>query len=457
MFEKLLFLLGCAAILGCVKRGRNLVLLAASTLTIFWLQPTTTPQNLTFWLPAATISISVLTWFLTTPPETRSWRQNWPAALVLVAVIFLADLDHYFDPFNIFTVFTPRPQILAAVLGGLVLVFLALYLTRNMQHIWLALTLLTILLLFVLVKAPTIIQTIVTPPPILSWLGFSYTAFRLIHTIRDRQAGHLPAVTLGEYINYVIFFPALIAGPIDRLERFVPELRQPVQLARTDWLFIIQSIALGLFKKFVIADTLALIALNDTLTTRVHTTGWMWILVYAYALQIYFDFSGYSDVAIGMARLLGVRLPQNFASPYLKPDLTQFWNNWHITLTQWFRAYVFNPLTRTLRRANLPVWIILLLTQLGTMILIGLWHGITWNFMLWGLWHGCGLFIHNRWNQWSKGRFDPSALSPLRQKLLTLGGTLLTFHFVALGWVFFALSTPALAWRVLLILFGLST
>lgn len=266
-----------------------------------------------------------------------------------------------------------------------------------------------------LIKAPALLQIVIPQPAplVLGWLGFSYIAFRLLHTIRDRQSARLPAATLGEYVTYVIFFPALSAGPIDRIERFLPELRQPAPLTSPDGLFVIRRVVLGLFKKFVIADTLAIIALNDTLVQRIHTSGWMWILVYAYTLQIYFDFSGYTDIAIGMARLLGIRLPENFAAPYLKPNLTQFWNNWHITLTQWFRAYAFNPLTRTLRRTSLPIWVIVLITQLSTMILIGLWHGITINFVLWGLWHGGGLFIHNRWTEWSRGRFDPSEYSPL--------------------------------------------
>ena len=458
MFEKLLVLLGCAAILGWIKPGRSLILLAASALAVFWLQPDTNPINLTFWLPAATLAICALSWFITAAPETRDWKQNAPAALVLIAIVLLVDLDHFFDPAFIFTIFAPRPQILAIVLLALALILLGLYVSRAAQRLWLALALLTLLLLFVLVKAPALLET-VSPQPaplVLGWLGFSYIAFRLIHTIRDRQTGRLPAVTLGEYVTYVVFFPALSAGPIDRIERFVPELRQPAPFTTADGIFVIRRVALGMFKKYVVANTLAITSLNDTLTQHVHNTGWMWLLVYAYALQIYLDFSGYTDIAIGMARLLGIRLPENFAAPYLKPNLTQFWNNWHITLTQWFRAYTFNPLARALRGTRLPIWSILLITQLSTMTLIGLWHGFTWNFALWGLWHGCGLFIHNRWSEWSRGRFDPSAISPLKQKWLTLGGTALTFHFVALGWVFFALSTPAATWRVFMVLFGLA-
>ena len=469
MFEKLLVLLACALLLGQLKRGRRLVLLAASALAVFWLQPAAEPPNLTFWLPVATLALSAMCWFLTAPPEARGWQQNGPAVLVLLAVVLLVDFDRLIDPLQIFTVFTPRPQTLALVLTGLALLFFIVSATRAWQRIWLALALLTLILIFVLIKTPSLLENVsrwlagpgkdTSASLAVRWLGFSYIAFRLIHTLRDRQTGRLPAVTLDEYVTYVVFFPALSAGPIDRIERFTPELRQPAPLVLEDWLFVIRRVFFGLFKKFVIADTLATFALNDSLAQQVHTAGWMWLLVYAYTFQIYFDFSGYTDIAIGMARLMGIRLPENFAAPYLKPDLAQFWNSWHITLTQWFRAYVFNPLTRWLRGTPLPVWTILLIVQVGTMLLIGLWHGVTWTYALWGLWHGLGLFVHNRWSDWSRARFDPSTLSPFRQRLLAwahFASTLLTFHFVALGWAFFALSDPGSAWRVLLVLFGLS-
>ena len=215
-----------------------------------------------------------------------------------------------------------------------------------------------------------------------------------------------------------------------------------------------QRIVLGLFKKFVVADTLALIALNDTLVTQVRTAGWMWIIVYAYTFQIYFDFSGYTDIAIGIARLVGVKLPENFAAPYTKPNLTQFWNSWHMTLTQWFRSYFFNPFNRWIRGyKSLPAWVMIFVGQLATMLLIGLWHGITLNFILWGAWHGFGLFLQNRWSDFAKTRV--MANSPRMQTALQVGGIILTFHFVALGWVFFALSQPALTLQVFMKLLGI--
>jgi D-alanyl-lipoteichoic acid acyltransferase DltB (MBOAT superfamily) len=323
-------------------------------------------------------------------------------------------------------------------------------------------------LFFVFLKVPALSQflsqllralngqsTSLASPLDIRWLGFSYIAFRLLHTLRDRQTGRLPAVSLAEYVVYVIFFPALAAGPIDRIERFVGDLRRPVALAQADFGEAWKRLALGLFKKFAIADTLGLVALNATNAPQVHSAGWGWVLLYAYAFQIFFDFSGYTDIAIGLGRLLGIRLPENFKAPYLKANLTQFWNNWHITLTQWFRAYFFNPVTRALRSGKkaLPIIAIIFITQMGTMLLIGLWHGATWNFIAWGAWHGLGLFIHNRWSDWTKAGF--ARLTAGSQRLLNIGGVILTFHFVALGWVFFALPTLSLSGAFFQTLVGL--
>ena len=206
----------------------------------------------------------------------------------------------------------------------------------------------------------------------------------------------------------------------------------------------------------VVADALALIALNDALAAQVRTTGWMWIILYAYAFQIYFDFSGYTDIAIGSARLAGVKLPENFAAPYSRPNLAQFWNSWHMTLTQWFRSYFFNPFNRWIRGyKNIPAWAMILTGQAATMSLIGLWHGVTLNFILWGLWHGLGLFLQNRWSDFVRVRYPNLGQNTHLQSALQIGGVLLTFHFVALGWVFFALTEPFLSWQVFMKLFGL--
>jgi alginate O-acetyltransferase complex protein AlgI len=153
---------------------------------------------------------------------------------------------------------------------------------------------------------------------------------------------------------------------------------------------------------------------------------------------------------------MGVRLPENFDSPYLKSSLTAFWNSWHITLAQWFRAYYFNPLTRFMRThlRRVPAWLIILTGQLTTMFLIGIWHGLTWNFAIWGAWHGAGLFINNRWSELTRSRLGSAGERRTLQMALRFGGWFLTFNYVALGWVWFALPSPQMSLDVLRVLTG---
>jgi alginate O-acetyltransferase complex protein AlgI len=181
------------------------------------------------------------------------------------------------------------------------------------------------------------------------------------------------------------------------------------------------------------------------------------VLVYAYAWRLYWDFSGYSDIAIGLGRFFGIKLPENFDRPYTRQNLTLFWNSWHITLALWFRAYLFNPLTRALRARPVPVPVIIFITQVLTMVAIGLWHGMTPNFVIWGAWHGLGLFIHNRWADFMKPRATLLDGRPALKRLAHWLGVVITFHYVALGWVWFVLPTPDLALGVFARLVGLGS
>ena len=227
----------------------------------------------------------------------------------------------------------------------------------------------------------------------LAGLVFPIWLFALMHTIRDRQSGRLPAVTLAEYVNYVIFFPSFTAGPIDRLERFVKDLRTPLPLGDEDWIDAGRgslSVSLKNLSWLIYwPSSPSAMCLYRRLKAQAGC-GSSFMPILSRSILILADIptlrSGWDDC-------LAFRLPENFAAPYLKPNLTQFWNSWHMTLTQWFRSYFFNPLTRALRsgKRQLPVWIIIFVTQISTMILIGLWHGGTLNFVLWGAWHGFGL------------------------------------------------------------------
>jgi alginate O-acetyltransferase complex protein AlgI len=463
-----------ALLVGLMARGvrskiRTYLLLALSVLAVYWFQPILPLRSFDFWLPSLSLALVVLTWFITS--ESGAWgaRQNLNGLMIVLGLGTVIDLSRSFLSDPLITASTP-PQfsqylIFVAILATAILFFIWL----SHRSVWIIpATIILLIAILVVLKTPALslqasifFRTLANRPIEnataldLRWLGFSYIAFRLIHVLRDKQTGRLPELTLPEFATYAVFFPSLAAGPIDRAERFAQDLRKVSILTQDETLLGGQRIAIGLFKKFVVADALALIALNDTLATQVHTTGWMWILMYAYTFQIYFDFSGYTDIAIGIARLTGIKLPENFATPYIKPNLAQFWNSWHMTLTQWFRSYFFNPFNRWIRKfRNIPAWTMILIGQLATMVLIGLWHGITLNFIFWGLWHGLGLFLQNRWSDLVRTRFPILGQKPSFQPALHVGGILLTFHFVALGWVFFALTTPSLSWQVFMKLFG---
>ena len=467
---EVLLLAAAALLIGLIPRPhiRTHLLLTASIFVVYWLEPRSIEiYSITFWLPTATIILVALSWVITASSETRTLQKNWPGILAILVTLLAIDLTRYFGQANPIFPDTAIPGPLNVLLVIALAFLIAFLATRAqfLQRISLTLALFAILGLFFIIKLPALDKILYQAISELSgnpqkagdtfaWLGFSYFAFRIIHTLRDRQKGLLPSVTLTEYTTYVLFFPAFVAGPIDRIERFVKDLRTPLPLADEDWLFAGRRFLIGLFKKFVVADALAAFALNPKLLPQIHSTGWFWVLLYAYSFQIYFDFSGYTDIALGIARLSGIRLPENFNAPYLKPNLTLFWNNWHMTLTQWFRAYFFNPAQRWLRTSHnqLPAWLTILGLQVATMTLIGLWHGILPNFVLWGVWHGVGLFLHNRWREHAAPRISAWAASPLRKNILNIAGILLTFHYVAVGWLFFILPVEQIPTAIRLLL-----
>ena len=240
------------------------------------------------------------------------------------------------------------------------------------------------------------------------------------------------------------------------MQRFRSDLNQLKPINSKDTVQNLTRLSRGLFRKFILADTLAVFAVSSINAAQVKSAGWLWVMTIAYSLQLFLDFAGYTDIAIAAGGFLGFNLPENFNRPYLQPNLTQFWNRWHISLTQWIRAYFFNPLTRYLRRnSQIPVIIIVLITQLSTMIVIGLWHGISLNFLIWGIWHGLGLFIHNRWSNTLGLRIKTLGEKQHRlQPLIHASSILLTFCYTSIGWVWFSLPETDQAWHTLLRLFG---
>jgi D-alanyl-lipoteichoic acid acyltransferase DltB (MBOAT superfamily) len=464
---QLLIFITTATVYGLVfkERGRNWFLLISSVLALYWLQPSTPIRNLDFWLPTVSLALTILVWVVTRSTEQQTIRPpDYQTFFIILGAILLVCLNRYVD----FCCLTPSrpPDILRVLTALAILSLLALAVSRFRPN--LRILVILFILLFIILKSESLAQLLSaglrslngqSPDSAtafdLRWLGFSYLAFRLIHTLRERMLGKLPDLSLQEFLIYTIFFPAFTSGPIDRVERFIKDLRAPFTLSMD----VLQEggwrLLWGVFKKYALADTLAIVALNGVNATQTQSTLWLWVLLYAYAFRLYLDFSGYTDIAIGLGRLLGIKLPENFDRPYTKQNLTTFWNSWHMTLSQWFRAYYFNPVTRWWRTRNLSPVFVIFLTQFTTMLLIGLWHGISWNFVAWGAWHGVGLFIHNRWADFTKPRATLLDARPLLKRAAAWGGVLLTFHYVALGWVWFALPSIHLAGAVMLRLFGI--
>lgn len=463
--------LAYAALLPSVWRGWALY--GLSIMAVYLLQPPLPIRFSDFILPTATLALTTAVWWFTRASDQQTSREDLIALGLMVVVIFVLSLNRFLD---IDARITPsRPPDPLAVMSGLALFGLMMFASGVIFRAkWrLRIALLALIGLFIILKSDFLGSGVsglwrgttgqdasLAALTDLNWLGFSYIAFRLIHTIRDRQSGLLPTLSLREYMTYVVFFPALIAGPIDRAERFAQDLAalpEKVGLDEARFAEGLGRIAMGLMKKFVIADTLAQgMTLTPINALQAQSTPGLWALVYGYALRLFFDFSGYSDIAIGIGILFGVRLPENFDRPYLKTNITAFWQSWHMTLSSWARFYVFSPLSRALlkRKPKPSPTLIVLVSQLATMVTIGLWHGITANFLIWGVWHGAGLFVHKQWSdrtrKWQRGLSE----KPGQKRAWTVFAWALTFHFVVIGWIWFALPDFESAMRVLRGLMG---
>jgi D-alanyl-lipoteichoic acid acyltransferase DltB (MBOAT superfamily) len=265
-------------------------------------------------------------------------------------------------------------------------------------------------------------------------VGISFYTFESLSYTINIYRGERACRSLLDFALFLSFFPHLVAGPIVRPRAFLPQLLAPPRIDERMVLLALARIALGLAKKMVLADTLG--AYVDLAWGRPglfpasggHPAGNVLLAVYAYAFQIYFDFSGYTDIALGLAQLFGFTLPENFNRPYLASNVREFWQRWHITLSTWLRDYLYVPLGGN-RHGSARTYLNLFLT----MLLGGLWHGAAWGFVLWGAYHGVLLVLH-RW--WTEGR-PATAAGPV----LHAAKVVATFHLVCLGWVLFRMPS----------------
>ncbi len=263
-------------------------------------------------------------------------------------------------------------------------------------------------------------------------LGISFITFTAIAYVVDvYRRRYLPEKQISIVLAYVMFFPHLIAGPILRPHELMPQLKQLRAAIGARFLTGAGIFTLGLFKKLVIADQLAAIV-EPVFAQGADPSAFGYILaIYGFSAQIYCDFSGYTDMAIGLAYILRIRLPTNFLRPYTATSIIEFWRQWHITLSHWLRDYLYislggNRYGPSRRSINLLV----------TMAIGGFWHGANWTFLIWGLLHGCALvFVH---------RFRALGI-----RLPQWVAVIITFQFVTLTWVFFRAPDLASALRVL--------
>ncbi len=259
-------------------------------------------------------------------------------------------------------------------------------------------------------------------------VGISFYTFQSMSYVVDVYRGHLkPAKNLQDFALYIAYFPQLVAGPIERASHLLPQIERPRILEGQQIKRGVFLILWGLFKKVIIADNMAAIV-NPIFGQSGPVNGAQAIVgIYAFAFQIYGDFSGYSDIARGLAKMMGFDIMRNFNLPYFAQNPQDFWRRWHISLSTWLRDYLYIPLGGS-RKGELRTYINLMIT----MILGGLWHGADWTFMIWGMYHGgllCGhrLFLRNQSKKAQAVSFHAGSLFKI----------ILMFHLTCLGWLLF--------------------
>ena len=273
-------------------------------------------------------------------------------------------------------------------------------------------------------------------------VGISFFTFQAMSYAIDVYRGKLSPARWLDFAVYLAFFPQLVAGPIVRGTEFLPQLRTPRDPRRVDSSRAFYLIFIGLAKKIVIADFLAANLVDQVFASpKLHSGLEIVMAMYGYAIQIYADFSAYSDIAIGVALLLGFKFPENFNAPYTATSIRDFWRRWHMTLSRWLRDYLYVGLGGS-RRNRIFTYRNLMLT----MLLGGLWHGAAWKFVIWGGLHGVWLAIERAVVDARRSRgIAPLPDSPLRRTLQRVA----TFHLVTIAWVFFRADSVSTAWSML--------
>ncbi len=273
-------------------------------------------------------------------------------------------------------------------------------------------------------------------------LGISFFVFEFIHYAVEVYRGKPLVKSLVDFSLFASFFPTQIAGPIKRYMDFIPQLAIP---AKFKWEYVDQGmnlILMGLFKKLILGDNLALAVEAGFAHPANFGSVDLWLIAYAYAFQIFFDFAGYTDIARGSALLFGYKVPINFNLPYISANVSDFWHRWHISLSTWLRDYLYIPMggskcSQAKSYRNLFV----------TMALGGLWHGAAMHFLIWGAFHGVLLVLHKEYQKLCEKVGIAESL--LSSKVYHWASVVVTFHLVVIGWVFFRAENMNIAGQML--------
>ena len=276
-------------------------------------------------------------------------------------------------------------------------------------------------------------------------LGISFYAFSAISYLVDVKRNKLQPAGFADVALYLSFFPKITSGPVQRSSDFLTQINSRRNVGWDSFAAGIQIFAFGAFKKLVLADRLSVFVNQVYDTPAVFSWVSVVLAVLSYSLQIYFDFSGYSDMAIGIARIFDIHLPKNFNLPYISRNVTELWKRWHISLSSWLQEYLYISLGGN-RKGKMRTYINLVLT----MVLGGVWHGASWNYILWGLLHGAALAVHKLWVSFTHSSTKEHSV------LANICSTATTFVFVSFCWVFFRTETTGKAFAVLSRIFTLA-
>jgi alginate O-acetyltransferase complex protein AlgI len=331
----------------------------------------------------------------------------------------------------------PGPRRWIAVAGVLgVLAFLALFKYRFLQNL-------------VWGRGGARVASADPLVPALFLVGVSYFSFKAIHVVVESYKRSIPAVDPLSYLNYIVFFPAFVSGPIQRWPQWAATYAAGGRgMLAADLRRGGERILHGLFKKLVLVPLLYPYVIgNPARPLSQQTLGGVALGLYAYAAYAYLDFSGYSDLAIGSARILGLELPENFDWPFLQRNIRDFWSHWHMSLTSWLVDYIYWPIVRKLRNAEFFRARPVTLSVIGmnaTFLACGAWHGESWNFLLWGAWHGLGISVLTVYQRQKKRIRAPRVQRYFASRTSRVLGAVAASHFFVVGTLLFALDLSQL-------------